>query len=463
MTPRLAPWLVFAGALVVLQFRPIHDVDIFWQVRLGELTLQRGRLVEEEPFSAAHAGEPLPPVAWAAQALYALVHRLGGWPLLHRVDAFIWAAGFLAVGLGVRRDEAGEAALAVALALGVMAALPFASLRPQSCAVLCFGLLLALARSRLTLTAKATLGLPLLVAWQNLHPSVAVAGLALGGAAAAGWARRLRVGGAAPWAETTLAGLAAVASLLTPAGAGLFRVASDNAELSRRLGVGEWLPLWAPVNWPASATAWLALAATAWLLLRGGRRARVEDLGAGLVLGALAVLSYRFVLFWAVAMVPVWARCLGPAPQRAAPLSRPASAALVTTALALAVLVPMLARPPLFIGYLPREGAARLRERAGPGVVYNYPGWAGVLLEAGHPDWRVAYDGRFYRYSAAEWQGQQDAAAGRVPLADIERRWRPVAFFLRPGADAALIDLVRADAAWEEVYADDNCVAFVRR
>src|SRR5262249_48656741 len=150
-SPRLAPWLLFAGMLLYLQFRPIHDVDIFWQVRLGEMTLQRGRLVETEPFSAAHAGEPLAPLSWLAQVLYALPRRVGGWPLRPRFDAAVGAGGSRAVGLSVRRDEAGEAALAVALALGFMAALPFASLRPQSWAVLCFGLLLALARSRLSL------------------------------------------------------------------------------------------------------------------------------------------------------------------------------------------------------------------------------------------------------------------------------------------------------------------------
>jgi hypothetical protein len=121
------------------------------------------------------------------------------------------------------------------------------------------------------------------------------------------------------------------------------------------------------------------------------------------------------------------------------------------------------ARPPLFIGYLPLEGAARLRERAGAGVVYNHPSWAGVLLEKASPPWQVAFDGRYYRYTAAEWQAQWEAAAGQIPLAEIVARGRPAAFFLRPGVESALIDLVRADGGWEEVYADDHAVAFVPR
>ncbi len=40
-------WLliVFAAMVLVLQFRPIHDTDIFWQRKLGSLSLERGEFV----------------------------------------------------------------------------------------------------------------------------------------------------------------------------------------------------------------------------------------------------------------------------------------------------------------------------------------------------------------------------------------------------------------------------------
>jgi hypothetical protein len=180
---------------------------------------------------------------------------------------------------------------------------------------------------------------------------------------------RLAYGGSVPWAETALAALAVGASVLTPAGIELLRTTAVNAEMSRWLGIGEWLPLWAPVNRPASATAWLGLALTVWLVCRFGRQVRAEDLGGGLVLAVLAVLSYRFVLFWAVAMVPVWAGCLGPTGD--GPATRLAGRravlgfSVVAGALGLALLVPILARPPLFIGYLPLEGAAAARAGRG--------------------------------------------------------------------------------------------------
>ena len=44
-------WHALLGAmflllLMALQFRPIDDVDVFWQVRLGQLMMETGALVE---------------------------------------------------------------------------------------------------------------------------------------------------------------------------------------------------------------------------------------------------------------------------------------------------------------------------------------------------------------------------------------------------------------------------------
>jgi hypothetical protein len=54
-------------------------------------------------------------------------------------------------------------------------------------------------------------------------------------------------------------------------------------------------------------------------------------------------------------------------------------------------------------------------------------------------------------------------AAGKGVSALAGGLRRAVLPLLRPGAEAALIDLVRADGGWEEVYADDHAVAFVPR
>src|SRR5215217_4656131 len=86
-----------AGMLFVLLLRPIYDVDIFWQLRLGELNLAQGGPVRTEPFAAPHLGEPLPPLYWLGQVVYALARRAGGWPAVRVLDAVIWVGGFWTV------------------------------------------------------------------------------------------------------------------------------------------------------------------------------------------------------------------------------------------------------------------------------------------------------------------------------------------------------------------------------
>ena len=103
--PSLALSLAIAGMLFLLLLRPIYDVDIFWQVKLGELILANRGPVPSEPFAVTHLGEPLPPIAWLGQAVYAEVWRLGGWPALRIFDALLWVGGFWVVALALSREE----------------------------------------------------------------------------------------------------------------------------------------------------------------------------------------------------------------------------------------------------------------------------------------------------------------------------------------------------------------------
>ena len=143
------------GALLL---RPIHDVDIFWQLKLGELVLDHGALVTTEPFAASHLGEPLAQLAWLGQIVLAAVRRIGGWPSLQLFDALLWLGGFCAAGWAVRRSMAAPAGVVAAVMLAFPFALPYSSLRPQSFAVLGFGLLIALLTAQLRWQAKLLLG-----------------------------------------------------------------------------------------------------------------------------------------------------------------------------------------------------------------------------------------------------------------------------------------------------------------
>ena len=71
--------------------------------------------------------------------------------------------------------------VAVAMTIGFVVMLSNADLRPQSLGLASFAALLAVARSDLSFKIKLIIAVPLVVAWQNMHPSVVVGAVALAG------------------------------------------------------------------------------------------------------------------------------------------------------------------------------------------------------------------------------------------------------------------------------------------
>jgi hypothetical protein len=160
--------------LAAVLLRPIWDVDIFWQFKLGELILAHGGPLRQEPFAATHLGQSMPTFAWLGQAVMAAVRHAAGWTGLRVFDAFCWLGGFLAVAWACRRRSDSALGVLMALAIAFLAGVPTASLRPQSFAALCFGLLLALLRLELKPWRTALLAVPLLLVWQKRHRSLQV-------------------------------------------------------------------------------------------------------------------------------------------------------------------------------------------------------------------------------------------------------------------------------------------------
>ena len=124
-------------------------------------------------------------------------------------------------------------------------------------------------------------------------------------------------------------------------------------------------------------------------------------------------------------------------------------------------------RPKESFQHLPLDGASALEAAFAEegmdrkGTVYNHPAWGGLLVFRDWPEWKVAYDGRYYIYTSDEWERQRRAALGDVPLADIEATEKPIAFFLHPLGEPGLIALLRASARWRIVHDDPRCVVFV--
>jgi hypothetical protein len=467
MSPRTAVLTALAcGVFALVLFRPVRDVDMFWQVRTGELMLETGRLVTTDPFTSTHAGEPTPTIYWLSQLLYAGLLKVGSWELLHRLDALMFATALWLAAVGGRTRGGSPFAAAAAFGLALLIAMPHHGLRPQTFGLLGFAAVVALERSRLGPWRKALVALVLCTVWQNLHPSASTGALYLGVVAAAGFGRWVvSRGGPFPWRAGLPAAAAGLAVFLTPDGVGILRLSAENAAVARAIGVEEWLPVWDRATWPAARTVWLGVAVTVGLALAVRVRATWEEVAVAVAFTAAAVGVYRMSLFWAVAMIPVWCRWLEVAYPRLVPdpLTPPrVRPVLVLPAVLGAALVAVVVRPPVFDPGLPFAGLDRVRALRVHGVVYNYREWGGPLIASAHPSVRVTIDGRLYLFPAADWDDYLRTALGQVPLNEVEARYRPDAFFLRPSYHERLIALIRASDRWEEAYADQSCVLFVK-
>lgn len=458
---RIQEWgLVLAPAVILslLLMRPVWDVDIFWQLRLGEMILQHHGPILSEPFAASHVGEPMPAMAWLAQAFYAGARLLGGWDALRVFDALCWLGGFCAVAAACRAKGAAPLATMIALLVSVMAALTTASVRPQSFAVLCFGVLLALLRLKLRPLVTVLLAVALLVLWQNLHPSVIVGAVALGASAAGGWLAWWRDRtGPMPLAATILAPIAAAAMFATPDGLSILAVSARNAQASLEINVSEWLPMWEPSNRDNSLPILTAMAITLWLVVRNPTRIRLTELAVAVALFVMTLVTIRFVLFWAIAIVPVIARAAAePTPSRMAVPRWVAPLALAAAALAMPV-----ARPTHFHESLPMAAIERLRQENVRGVIYADFPYGGPLIDAGYPDWRVAFDGRYYRYTSEEWRFNGRVESGEAGLGDILRKWRVAAFLLKVSHNTPLARELARTPGWKRIWDKDGIVVYV--
>ena len=457
--------LAAAGVLLAVLVRPVYDADMFWQLRTGDIVLESGALPEREPFLADRGDEPFSPVAWAGQTVYALLRRVGGWPLLHVADGLLWVGGFAFAAMLGRRLGASPWAAGIALALGGYSAFSSVSTRPQTLGLASFGLLIWLVGEGRPSWRTCLSAFALLVVWQNLHPSAAVGVFWLGALTVVANHRRLRRTGPTPWALALLTLASPWSLIATPAGFDIMQISSANADISLWLEINEWLPLWKlEVRGDHRTEACIGLSLFATVLIWRRRRLSAEQVLPALVIAAMALASYRFVLFWAAAAVPVFAigfTRISSSTIRHRPFDWPTRFALIV-AWVLPLFVSTVLNPSHLADYVPHRAVRELKEEVPTGTIYCDIVWAGVLVDEGSHEWRVSHDGRYYLRTKAEWLEYYAVARGETSIADLDRRWHPVAFVLRTGFEDGIIALLRRDRGWRELNGERDCVVFVR-
>jgi hypothetical protein len=445
---------------------PVHDTDLFWQAHFGDLAIAQRGPVRTEPIYPDALGRPIVPIYGLAQVWYASVRKAGGWELVKLLDALVWAAAFvLPASFAQRRfDPSRSWPGAVAAVIACLAASKFYMTRPQTFAMLGFGTLLAILLSDRPTWRKLIAGFTVGVLWQNAHPSVVVGALAVTIYASVGWAMVWLKRGEKPWVATLLVPLLTATVFLSPAGVEILTVMRDNTERVRQFGVTEWLPLFHSANRGVNVPAVFGLVVTGVAMIVRWRRLDPRDAAVAIAFAALTVWSHRFVVFFALASVPVWVRAM--TSESHLPTShRPRSwlpTVIVASLFPLAYGLLLAGRLPLWNDWLPTDAVEFLRSKNARGTIFTETQWGGLLTDRGERTWAVSHDGRYFARSADECEWYLRAVRGDVPVSDIESTFRPSFFFLSSemtGLQRRLID----DEHWVLMRQNERSVIFMRR
>ena len=483
LTPtRTAGLLAVLIPAVFLALRPIDDVDVFWQVRIGQLITAEGFDLTE-PLCYRQVGEPMSWLGWLGQVSLAIIHRVAGWEGVQAAHVVLYAAALGLVWLRIGRVGVGPGTGLVAALLVFLPCTTNCGERPQTFAFFAFSLLLFAGDARWSRLKYWALVVPLLLIWQNVHPSLPVAVAVLGSQAVGRWAdeRFGRAQSRGLWVRPLLtAFVAGGAVFCTPTGFAVLELGARNAEVARWLGVGEWQPAHAMLR--ATAGFWFVLALGVLLWVRCRTRLTWRDLLPMLLLTGASLYWTRMIVFWALLSGPTLARLLEQARRtvfghRRADLfttvGRPwqygavvvAAAALLTASPWVRPRVTWLpqSRRALFDPQLPFVGIDVLAQTLDRGRIYNYREWGGILAFAGSPRWQIAIDGRIYRYAPDTWRSHVAVALGADEYRAVFDHDRPNALFLRPSHDYRLIERLKGDPDWSDHYSDPMCHIFLRR
>ena len=262
-------WTLLAILLPVLgaTIAPMSTVDLAYQVRAGDLMRASGTVLRTDPFTFTAAGQPWLNQQWGAGVLLSMGYSAGGWAGLALFRALLiglvvgivfWAARrWLPV-----RPAATLALVAFVVGIGSLA------LRAQLFGIVCFVLVVALLADRRRHPRLALLVPLVVLAWANLHGS-----FFLGvGAAALALLADLHQPDAIRLRSASVLALSAVASVVTPFGAGSWSYVvglSTNSDVARL--VTEWQRT-SPLSFDG-ALFYLTVLAAAFVIAGARRRA----------------------------------------------------------------------------------------------------------------------------------------------------------------------------------------------
>lgn len=447
------------------------DPDLWWHIKVGENLLATGHWPTTDPFSFTVPGIPWLAYEWLGDVLFGAVARLAGIRGLDALLIILGSAVMLALyAYATLRSGNSKAGFLASAILALLATASF-NLRPQMLGYLFLILtLIALERFRQG-KHRAVWFLPLLfLVWVNTHGSWVI-GLGVIAVFWAGGLTEFRWGGieARRWTSADRLRLSFVLLLclitipMTPYGTQLaaypFQVAS-----SFPVSVASVLE-WQPMPFNLLFGKWFLTLLLAFFLIQVAFRFtwRVEEFALFLFGTIMACLHVRFLLLFVPFFAPLFATVLA---RWLPPYDRAKDRYALNAVLMAVVVVCMVRYFPsradlqrIVEASFPVRAVEYLRLHPVPGPMYNTYGYGGYLIGS---EQKVFIDGRGDLYELGGAFSDYLQVAGLRPGAFAVLRTYGIQSCLLE-RNEALATVLAALPDWQQVYADNVSVLFVRR
>ena len=462
-------WAVVAVAIPVLALLlpKLSTIDLAYQIRAGDIMLRTHHLLSTDVFTFTAGGQPWLNQQWGAQVLFAVLYRMGGWPLLILARAVLAGGVAAFVFLACRARGAGTKPAAWLTIASFAVWLPGAILRPQLLGLVLFALTLWLLSDRGRHPARLWWIPAIVVVWANLHGSFFLGPVLV----ALTWLQA-RFRHEEPIAVRRLirVGFASVvAANLNPYGLRVWKYAVG---IPANRVIADTIVEWRPptVRTGPGLMFFVSVAVVALVLARSRRSApwpTLVSLGLFLLIGLFAL---RGIYWWALAVPPLLVELLPDRlPRRfAQDLRSPANSALAGMLVLVAlILLPWWRQggpggPEALLDHAPPGVTASLASVLRPGDRVFDPELWGSWFEFRFPRNRVFDDSRIEVFSARTWN-QYDQVSGAVDgWQRILDRWRIRVVVASRSQQGALIPAIRSDPRWTLLHEDDEGLVFVR-
>jgi hypothetical protein len=165
--------LFLIAVLVIMALpvtRTIQDPDFWWHLRAGQLIIQHGGLLGNDPFTYTVPTHHWTMHEWLNEVVFAVEFAIGGLGLIVLVLSAVTWLGLLAIMQKARLRHPTRAVLGVGMLIGVIAGFPIWGPRVQMVTFAFSALTLLLVERYLLRGGKAMwIMVPLFVLWSNLH------------------------------------------------------------------------------------------------------------------------------------------------------------------------------------------------------------------------------------------------------------------------------------------------------